>query len=177
MKLTIKQEKFCNKYIECGNASEAYRFAYDCSKMKDATVNRASIALLEDYKITTRVQELQEELKKKSDISKESILRDLSAVMNADIMDYVELKEYLDEEGTPTGATYLTFVPFYKLTKEQRKAIQGIKRGQMGIELKLQDKSKAMDTACKMLGFYAPIRQDVKLDEDTVKLIVGMKVQ
>ncbi|MFR4024933.1 MAG: terminase small subunit [Alistipes indistinctus] len=23
--LTIKQEKFCNKYLECGNASEAYR--------------------------------------------------------------------------------------------------------------------------------------------------------
>jgi phage terminase small subunit len=27
-KLTIKQEKFCNKYLECGNASEAYRYAY-----------------------------------------------------------------------------------------------------------------------------------------------------
>ncbi|WFE87228.1 terminase small subunit [Parabacteroides chongii] len=25
MPLTIKQENFCNYYLECGNASEAYR--------------------------------------------------------------------------------------------------------------------------------------------------------
>jgi len=34
MKLTIKQEKFCNLYIELGNASEAYRQSYNCEKMK-----------------------------------------------------------------------------------------------------------------------------------------------
>lgn len=30
--LTPKQEKFCQLYIELGNASEAYRQSYDCSK-------------------------------------------------------------------------------------------------------------------------------------------------
>ena len=41
--LTIKQENFCNYYIESGNASDAYRRAYSCEKMKDETVNRKAI--------------------------------------------------------------------------------------------------------------------------------------
>lgn len=58
-KLTIKQEKFCNKYLECGNASEAYRFAYDCSKMSDDTVRNNAYMLLQNSEITARVKELQ----------------------------------------------------------------------------------------------------------------------
>jgi len=38
--LTIKQEAFCQAYIEKGNASEAYRMAYAADKMKPETVNR-----------------------------------------------------------------------------------------------------------------------------------------
>ena len=34
--LTPKQEKFCQKYIEMGNASEAYRQAYNASKNRCA---------------------------------------------------------------------------------------------------------------------------------------------
>ncbi|WFE85066.1 terminase small subunit [Parabacteroides chongii] len=46
MPLTIKQENFCNYYLECGNASEAYRRAYSCSKMKDESVNSRAYELL-----------------------------------------------------------------------------------------------------------------------------------
>ena len=55
MKLTIKQEKFCNYYLETGNASEAYRRAFSCGKMKSGTVNRKAIELFENGKITARV--------------------------------------------------------------------------------------------------------------------------
>lgn len=75
VKLTIKQENFCNYYVEMGNASEAYRRAYSCAKMKDETVNRNAIQLLNYTKITTRVGEFQEEQKAKSDITKEEIVR------------------------------------------------------------------------------------------------------
>ena len=37
--MTPKQEKFCQLYVELGNASEAYRQAYDASKMHAPTVN------------------------------------------------------------------------------------------------------------------------------------------
>ena len=74
-KLTIKQENFCNYYIECGNASEAYRRAYSCGGMKDETVNRMAYDLINNRKIAARVAELQAEQKAKSDVSKEEIIR------------------------------------------------------------------------------------------------------
>lgn len=55
MGLTIKQEAFCERYIETGNASEAYRQAYDAGKMKPATVNRTAKSLVDDPKIAARV--------------------------------------------------------------------------------------------------------------------------
>jgi phage terminase small subunit len=77
MKLTIKQEKFCNLYIELGNASEAYRQSYNCQKMKDETVNRTANALLNDRKITARIDELREELAKRHDITKDTLITEL----------------------------------------------------------------------------------------------------
>lgn len=74
-KLTIKQENFCNYYVETGNASEAYRRAYSCAKMKDETVNNKAYNLLKKGEIGARVAELQEEQKAKSDITKEEIVR------------------------------------------------------------------------------------------------------
>ena len=63
MKLSVKQEKFCNYYIECGNASEAYRSAYPNSKKwADKTVWERASVLLKNNKVLTRVKELQEEL-------------------------------------------------------------------------------------------------------------------
>jgi phage terminase small subunit len=44
--LTIKQETFCQKYIETGNASEAYRQAYDAGNMKPETVKKRASELL-----------------------------------------------------------------------------------------------------------------------------------
>ena len=58
--LTIKQETFCQKYIETGNASEAYRQAYDAGGMKPETINRKACELLGDGKIAARVAELRE---------------------------------------------------------------------------------------------------------------------
>ena len=60
--LTIKQENFCNYYIESGNASDAYRRAYSCEKMKDETVNRKAIELLNNGMITARSEEHTSEL-------------------------------------------------------------------------------------------------------------------
>lgn len=58
-KLTLKQEKFVAAYLETGNATEAYRRAYDCANMQPATINRNAAAQLENSKIATRLAELQ----------------------------------------------------------------------------------------------------------------------
>ena len=57
-KLTIKQEKFCLEYLKVGNASRAYREAYDCSSSKESSVNVNASKLLKDTKIMQRLDEL-----------------------------------------------------------------------------------------------------------------------
>lgn len=56
--MTPKQEKFCQLYVELGNASEAYRQAYDASKMQAPTINVKASQLLAQDKISVRVAEL-----------------------------------------------------------------------------------------------------------------------
>ena len=58
MQLTAKQEKFSLAYIETGNASAAYRKSYNADKMRPETINRNAKALLDNNKITTRLEEL-----------------------------------------------------------------------------------------------------------------------
>ena len=77
MKLTIKQEKFCNLYIEIGNASEAYRQSYNCEKMKPESVNIKAFELLNNGKITLRIDELRSELAERHDITKDTLITEL----------------------------------------------------------------------------------------------------
>lgn len=59
MALTPKQEAFACAYVETGNASEAYRRAYDAENMKPESVWRKACELFDNGKVTARVDELQ----------------------------------------------------------------------------------------------------------------------
>lgn len=65
MTLTPKQEKFAQLYVELGNASEAYRQAYE-SKAKPESVHVRASELLSDSKVSVRVQELRDDLAEKA---------------------------------------------------------------------------------------------------------------
>ena len=55
--LTPKQERFAQLYVEMGNASEAYRQAYDTSAKAESVHVNAS-KQLSDAGVSLRVQEL-----------------------------------------------------------------------------------------------------------------------
>lgn len=101
--LTKKQEDFCLAYVETGNASEAYRRAYDAGKMKPDTINVKASQLLADGKVSVRVAELREKVTekavKKLEISKEWVLEQL--VENVKMAKQAE--PVCDEEGKPIG--------------------------------------------------------------------------
>jgi hypothetical protein len=59
MMLTPKQEAFARAYLECGNASEAYRRSYDAARMKPTTVNESASRLLGNPAVAARVRALQ----------------------------------------------------------------------------------------------------------------------
>ncbi|KAA6335659.1 hypothetical protein EZS27_016132 [termite gut metagenome] len=145
MNLTIKQENFCNYYIETGNASEAYRRAYDCSNMSDNVVNVKAAELLNNGKITVRINELQNELKAKSDITKEKILKELECIAFSDIRNYIKI------EGEK-----VSFKDSSEWTNEMVKAIESVEQTREGIKIKLHGKNWSITRICKMLGFDEP---------------------
>lgn len=72
--LTPKQEAFAQAYLETGNASEAYRRAYDVSpESKPNTVEKRACELLKNGKVSGRVAELQERARKRHDINVDTI--------------------------------------------------------------------------------------------------------
>jgi hypothetical protein len=75
--LTPKQEKFCLEYLECGNASKAYRTAYNAAKMKDATVNRKAFELLQGGNVTARIDGLRAESAKIAVLTQAGVISDL----------------------------------------------------------------------------------------------------
>lgn len=66
MSLTTKQEIFVQRLIEGYSQREAYKFAYNCEKMKDTTIDVEASKLLSNPKVSIRYQELLEEHKQKA---------------------------------------------------------------------------------------------------------------
>ena len=65
MKLTAKQERFCQEIaLNNKTQTEAYKEAYNTNKMKEKTIQEASCVLAKDYKVATRIDELRATLQK-----------------------------------------------------------------------------------------------------------------
>jgi len=80
-KLTPKQEIFCIEVLKQSSLSAAYRIAYNTSRMTNKSVNEKASELRKNVKITSRVNELQKEVKNKELYTLEvSIKKDLSLI-------------------------------------------------------------------------------------------------
>ena len=113
MKLTVKQEKFCQEYVKNGNASESYRNAYSTVKMKDKTINEKASRMLKEDKISTRVKELKDNLSEEHEITKNEIVKELhllittkvtkkSVVRNQDKLKAIEIASKMFGLNEPT---------------------------------------------------------------------------
>ncbi len=76
-KLTQKQESFCLAYIETGNASEAYRRAYDAENCKPETIFKRASELLASGDVTGRVAELKAQAAERAIVSVLSLTQEL----------------------------------------------------------------------------------------------------
>ena len=77
LNLTPKQEKFCQLYIELGNASEAYRQSYDADSMAETTVNTKASELLAHGKVTVRLEQLRREHQTRHNLTVDKLLFEL----------------------------------------------------------------------------------------------------
>lgn len=155
--LTIRQEKFAQKYVECGNASEAYRYAYPSSaKWKDKTVWENASRLMANSKVSARVKELEEASKQASQVTREEILKLCADVIRgAMITDNAQMRKEVIG-GISKNTTTQTNI----------------------------SKTWAVERLCKMCGFDSPTEVNIRdkrskyedtSDEDLIKELDRLK--
>lgn len=121
--LTIKQEAFCQAYIETGNASEAYRTAYAADKMKAEAIHVKASELLSNGKISVRVKELQGEIKQRHNVTVDSLLKELEEARQA----------ALGAETPQSSAAVAATMGKAKLTGLDKQIVE--MRGSLGLNL------------------------------------------
>ena len=77
MKLTAKEEKFVKELISGKTQRQAYKSAYNTSRMKDATIDNNACKLLKKNEVATRYQELLKANENKAIITKDKLLEGL----------------------------------------------------------------------------------------------------
>ena len=77
MPLTPKQEAFALAYVETGNASEAYRRAYNAGNMKTEVIANKASALLKKGYVRVRIDALQAKAVERHETTVDDILREL----------------------------------------------------------------------------------------------------
>lgn len=75
--LTAKQEAFCLACVETGNASEAYRRAYDAGAMKAATIRSEASRLRAKPEVAARIEALRAELRARHAVTVDSLTAQL----------------------------------------------------------------------------------------------------
>lgn len=142
-RLTLKQEAFAVAYAKSGNASEAYRDAYNAVKATSKTINEMASRLLGDRKISARIAALQAPALRKAEITVErSLLEDARLA-------YSDVRKLYKPDGS--------LIPVHELDDDTAAAIASIEydkdTGKVS-KIKFWDKSSALDKSFKHLGLY-----------------------
>ena len=153
-----KQKIFADEYLIDLNATRAYRVAYPSVK-KDETAAQAGSRMLRNVKVAEYIQERMEERQKRTEITQDRVLEELAAIAFARAADFAEVKDGFVIIKDTAG-----------LSEQQIKAIAGIKEGKFGVELKLNDKEKALELLGRHLGMFKDKVEVSGLEEEKKKL-------
>ena len=148
MALTERQKIFADEYLVDLNATRAYKAAYKNCR-KDETAAAAGARLLRNVK----------ERQERTEVTQDRVVRELAAIAFARATDYAEVE---------VGCVKIKNTD--ELTDEQVRAIAGIKEGANGIEIKLNDKEKALELLGRHLGMWND-KIDIKVtpSQETVR--------
>ena len=156
--MTEKQKIFADEYLIDLNATRAYRKAYPSVK-RDETAAQAGSRMLRNAKVAAYIQERMQERQKRTEITQDRVLQELAAIAFAKVTDYAEVKdECVKIKDTKD------------LDEQQIRAIAGIKEGKFGIEVKLNDKEKALELLGRHLGMFKDKVEVSGLEEEKKKL-------
>lgn len=141
--LTEKQKRFADEYIIDLNATRAYKVAYPNVK-NDETAKAAASRLLTNVNVKAYIDNLIDERAKRTEVTQDRVVKELAKIGFAKITDYVEIGY-----GGIVKVKATDDIP-----KDKVGAIAGIKEGQNGIEIKMNDKVKALELLGRHLGMF-----------------------
>jgi phage terminase small subunit len=98
-RLTIKQNNFVAEYMKDGNASKAYRIAYDTDNMLAASIEQNACVLLKNVKVQSRIEECTENLAVRNEIDADWVIKHLKENLRRAL----RLTKVRDKRGRPTG--------------------------------------------------------------------------
>lgn len=182
-KLTAKQQRFCDEYLIDLNATQAaIRAGYSLK-----TARAQGQRMLTNVDIQTYISELIKKREKRTEITQDSVLRELALIAFAKASDYAKVVEkdamievdgnmvpVLDEDGNPVK--YRTVEPILtdELTEDQKKAIAVIKKGRDGFEIKPYSKIQALELLGKHLGMFT---ERVEVKSTTPNALEGLTTE
>lgn len=138
-KLTEKQKRFCDEYLIDLNATQAaIRAGYS-----NKTAYRTGSDNLIKPQIQIYLSEKLKEREKRTEITQDRVLQELSKIGFLDATGFVKIQN---------GRVFIESTD--NLSPDQKAAIAGIKETQMGIEVKLHDKLKALELIGRHLGMF-----------------------
>ena len=176
--MTNAQKRFCDEYLIDLNATRAYKVAYSrCKKDETASVNGSK--LLRNTKVQEYISRKQKEIEKRTEVTQDMVIKELSAIAFSKASDYAKLKKMkrnipiFDEEGMIVDYkeeeyTEIEFTPTDELSEEQKKALSGIKQGKFGLEVNSCDKVRALELLGRHLGIFND-KLDVNVKEKEEK--------
>lgn len=155
MALTPKQKIFADEYLIDLNATRAYKEAYPkVRKDESARVNGSK--LLTNTNVAAYIEKRMKDREQRTEITQDMVLQELAKIGFAKITDFVSI------EGPLVRIKETAAMPQDKLG-----VIAGIKEGANGIEIKLNDKEKALELIGRHLGMWND-KLDVKGVEGVV---------
>ena len=160
--MTEKQKLFADEYLIELNATRAYRVAYPAVK-KDETARANGSRMLTNANVAKYISERMQERQQRTEVTQDRVIKELAAIAFARATDYVEIR------GNGVCGT-VVIKPTTDLSDEQVRAIAGIKEGANGIEIKLNDKEKALELLGRHLGMFKDKVEVSGLDEEKSKL-------
>lgn len=174
VKLTPKQEKFCLVYLKTGNASEAYRQAYDASNMKPESVNRKAKDVLDNVKITSRLAELNEKAVTDAVMTRQEALERLTNFARTDLSGLVEFGTFEvghDGRGNPVIQSVWKIKDSVLQDPAKMAAIAELTAGRDGIKIKTHSPLQAIQQLAKMQGWEAAAKIDHTTNGESINAI------
>lgn len=157
--MTEKQKRFCNEYLIDLNVTQAAIRAGYTPKYAD----KRAYELLDKPLIKEYLDERMKDIEQRTEITQDDVVKEIAAIAFSNSADFFKITDkpitqggvpVLDENGQVRTYKDIEFTNTDNLSDDNKKVIGAIKSGKYGLEVKLNDKLKALELLGRHLGMF-----------------------